>query len=142
MTRDKDRVMLAHEKSNLGPQQDSIELEFDARAKVFRRFGEVVSTAVARSALRSAHRKEILRAFEQAATQGLRISMADRANNSARKVVERLGMMPAISKPDFDSVVAWCRADGLLAPVPYTQANGTSSTHLAITDAGRAVAAL
>ena len=142
MTRDKDRVILAHEKSNLGAQQDAIELEFDPKSKVFRRYGDVMSTAVARSALRTAHRKTVLKAFEEADRQGQRVSLSDRANNSAKKVVERLGMMPAISKADFDSLLSWCRQDGLLAPVPYTQANGTSSSHLAITDAGRAVASL
>jgi len=142
MTRDKDRVVLAHQKSNLGPQQPAIEVEFDNTAKVFRRFGDVPGTAAARNALRKTHRTQILRAFAEADSQGVRVATSDRARMNARRWMEQVGMLPDCGKDELESLLAWCRRDGLLATVAYQQRNGASNMHLAITDAGRAVLAL
>ena len=137
MTREKERLILAHEKSNLGPKMEAIELEFDPTAKVFRRFGEVPGAAAARNTLRTARRREVLLAFEQAYQQDVRISAADRANMNARKCVQRFGGAE-ISRDEVDSIVASCRREKLLEVVSIKQKNGSSTQYIQISPAGRA----
>jgi RecA-family ATPase len=141
MTREKERLILAHEKSNLGPKMEAIELEFDPTAKVFRRFGEVPGAAAARNTLRTARRREVLLAFEQAYQQDVRVSAADRANMNARKCVQRFGGAE-ISRDEVDSIVAACRREKLLEVVSIKQKNGSSTQYIQISPAGRAVVSL
>jgi RecA-family ATPase len=141
MTREKERLILAHEKSNLGPKMEPLELEFDPTAKVFRRFGEVPGAAAARNTLRTARRREILLAFEQAYQQDVRVSASDRANMNARKCVQRFGGAE-ISRDEVDSIVAACRREKLLEVVSIKQKNGSSGQYIQISAAGRAVVSL
>lgn len=141
MTREKERLILAHEKSNLGPRMEKIELEFDPSAKVFRRFGEVAGAASARNALRAARRREVLAAFEQAFQQDVRVSAAERANMNVRKCVQRFSSVE-LERDEIESIVAACRREKLLETVSVKQKNGSSSQYIQISSAGRAVLSL
>jgi len=83
MTRGDGSVSLRHEKCNYGALQDELELEFDAAARVFRRFGQVASTAFARNLLRDAKRVEILKILVAAQQRGILISPSEHARGAS-----------------------------------------------------------
>ncbi|MEY4441051.1 MAG: hypothetical protein RL442_51, partial [Pseudomonadota bacterium] len=75
MVRDADTVVLRHEKCNLGPLQEEMRLEFDSGAKVFKRWGTVASTQLAKSVMRNTHRAAILKLIKVASEAGVNLSM-------------------------------------------------------------------
>ena len=137
MTREDDAVHLRHEKCNLGPLQEQIKLEFDASAKVFRRFGQVASAAFARSVLRQSKRVEILRILRSAEQRGIHLSPSD----AARGTSDAFKACSAVvsNRKEFFSELTSMRIDGLVTVREYVR-DRKPREQLVLTPAGEKLA--
>lgn len=112
MTRENEAVSLRHEKCNFGPLQEEVKLEFDASAKVFRRFGQVASAAFARSMLRQSKRVEILRTLQAAERRGIHLSPSENARGSSDAFKACSRTIP--NRREFFAELTAMRLDGLV----------------------------
>jgi putative DNA primase/helicase len=138
MTRDTDRlVTLCHEKCNLGPLQEEIQLEFDQAAKVFRQFGTVPGS-ISDSMLRNSQRVTILKLVASAIRAGQKLSLAATANNNAYKVLAGSKAFPRIARGEFFSILYDMQREGLIVEQEY-EANRKKYKALALSAAGEEV---
>jgi RecA-family ATPase len=135
MLREGEAISLRHEKSNFGQRQEEMRLEFDAGAKVFRRFGQIPGAAAARELLRNSHRAAILRLIDTACKAGQKISMSATANNNAFRVLKAAPDFPRMERSEFFSVLYDLQRDGLLTEEEYT-VDRKRHKRLALTDVG------
>jgi RecA-family ATPase len=135
MLREGEAISLRHEKSNFGQRQEEMRLEFDAGAKVFRRFGQIPGAAAARELLRNSHRAAILRLIDTACKAGQKLSMSATANNNAFRVLKAAPDFPRMERSEFFSVLYDLQRDGLLTEEEYT-VDRKRHKRLALTDVG------
>lgn len=140
MVRDGEAIALRHEKCNLGPRQDELRLEFDANAKVFRRFGNGPASAAA-AVLRNGHRAAIMKLLATAERAGQRLSMSAQANNNAFLALKGSPDFPRIDRRAFFAMLFEMQRDGLVDEVEYTRENRTKAKQVVLTDAGKLRAA-
>jgi len=133
MTRDEDAVTLRHEKCNHGPMQAEIKLEFDASAKVFRRFGQVPSAAFARNVMRQSKRVEILRVIHAAEQRGVPLSPHETARGAGDsfKAQKTIG-----NRREFFAELTAMRLDGLVLVREYLDRHRKSREQLVLSAAG------
>lgn len=137
MVREDNAVVIRHEKCNLGPLQEEIRLEFDAQAKVFKRFGTSPGNQLAQTVMRNAHRAAILRLLSQADNAGQRLSMKLRSNNNAYVILRKSQDFPRIPRDDFFSILYDMQREGLITEVEYTH-DRKKHLRIALTPAGEA----
>jgi archaellum biogenesis ATPase FlaH len=138
MVREEQGVLLRHEKCNLGPLQEEIRMEFDASAKIFRRFGTVPGAAAARALVRSSQRVAVLRLLATAGQRGQRLSMSVKANNNAYVQLRDEPEFPRqLQRPDFFSLLTELQRDGLVQEVEYLNESRKRHKCLELTEVGR-----
>lgn len=138
MVREEQGVLLRHEKCNLGPLQEEIRIEFDASAKIFRRFGTVPGAAAARALVRSSQRVAILRLLATASNRGQRLSMSVKANNNAYVQLRDEPEFPRqLQRPEFFSLLIELQRDGLVQEVEYLNESRKRHKCLDLTEVGR-----
>jgi len=135
MVRDGEVIALRHEKCNLGPRQEELRLEFDAAAKVFRRFGTGPASAAA-AVLRNGHRAAVLRLLADAERHDQRLSMNAAANNNAYRVLRSAPEFPRVERAEFFSLLFALQRDGLVEEVEYKHDRKTFK-RLLLTESGR-----
>jgi hypothetical protein len=140
MTRDDDAVLLRHEKSNLGPLQGEIKLEFDPYAKVFREFGTIPGKAAAVSLMRNQQRGAILRLIDEEAERGANLSMSMQAPTNVWAVIRDKPGCPHMPRRDFFALLNELERSALVKMEPFVRSNRTTGSRLVVTDAGRALA--
>lgn len=138
---DSGAVAIRHEKCNLGPLQEEIRLEFDAQAKVFKRFGTVPGTILAQKVLRNGQRAAILKLLSQAEHAGQRLSMKLRSNNNAYVILRKSENFPRIGRDDFFSILYDMQRENLITEVEYTH-DRKKHLRIALTPAGEARVAI
>jgi RecA-family ATPase len=139
MVRDGEAIALRHEKCNLGPRQDELRLEFDANAKVFRRFGNGPASAAA-VVVRNAHRAAILKLLSGAERADQKLSMNAAANNNAYRVLRSEPDFPRVERSEFFSLLFALQRDGLVEETEYKNDRKTFK-RLVLTESGRLRAA-
>jgi archaellum biogenesis ATPase FlaH len=140
MTREDDAVLLRHEKSNLGPLQGEIKLEFDPYAKVFRPFGTIPGKAAAVSLMRNQQRGAILRLIDEEAERGANLSMSMQAPTNVWAVIRDKPGCPHMPRRDFFALLNELERSALVKMEPFVRSNRTTGSRLVVTDAGRALA--
>jgi len=135
MTREDDVVVLKHEKCNLGPLQGFIRLEFDAAAKVFRKFGEVASAAYARAVMRNSQRVAILKLIAKAIRVGQKMSLAPTSNNNVYAVLNGKQAFSDMTRKEFFAELMSMQRDELIAEREY-RVSGHDRKELIVTPAG------
>lgn len=140
MTREDDAVVLRHEKSNLGPLQGEIKLEFDPHAKVLRPYGSSPGVAAAAALVRNAHRGAILRLMDQAVGRGVNLSLSVNAPTNVFVALKNDPDFPRINRPDFFRLLQEMERSALIKREDYMRSNRTTGQRLVVTDAGRAMA--
>lgn len=139
MVREGEAIALRHEKCNLGPRQDELRLEFDANAKVFRRFGNGPASAAA-AVLRNGHRAAILKLLAGAERADQKLSMNAAANNNAYRVLRSEADFPRVERSEFFSLLFALQRDGLVEEAEYKNDRKTFK-RLVLTESGRLRAA-
>lgn len=131
-------IALRHEKHNLSAKQPDITIEFDAHAKVFRRFGTVPGQAAARALVRSTQRVALLRLLNDASTRGQRLSMSVKANNNAFVMLhEQPGFPQQLQRAEFFGLLAELTRDGLVEEREYLNEHRKKHKCLDLTEVGR-----
>lgn len=140
MTREDDAVVLRHEKSNLGPLQGEIKMEFDPHAKVFRPWGSSPGLAAAAMLMRNQHRGAILRLIDDAVNRGINLSLAANARTNAFVMLRGESNFPRISRADFFRMLTDMEREALVKMDEYPRSNRTMGQRLVVTDAGKVLA--
>jgi hypothetical protein len=140
MTREDDAVVLRHEKSNLGPLQGEIKLEFDPHAKVLRTYGTTPGMAAAAALVRNAQRGAILRLMQQEVERGTNLSMLTQAPTNVYAVLRNRPGFPRLGRREFFVLLGEMERAALVKLEDYPRANRTTGQRLIVTDAGRALA--
>jgi RecA-family ATPase len=138
MTRDEDTVVLKHEKCNLGPLQGLLRLEYDPAANVFRKFGDVASSAFARQVSRNSRRVAILKQMEKAIRVGQKMSLAPTSNNNVYTVLNGKQAFPDMTRKEFFAEVMAMQRDDLIVEREY-RVRGHDRKEIALTAAGEEV---
>ena len=112
-------ILLKHEKSNLGPLQEELRLEFDAGSKTFKRFGSIPGQAAADTLVMNSHRAAIIKLINQATKAGQRLSMAPTANNNAFVILESDPLFPRVSRKEFFAILFALQREQLIEEVEY-----------------------
>ena len=140
MTREDDAVVLRHEKSNLGPLQGEIKMEFDPHAKVLRQFGTTPGVAAAAALVRNAQRGAVLRLMQEEIERGTNLSMLTQAPTNVYALLRnRLGF-PKLGRREFFVLLGEMERAALVKLEDYPRANRTTGQRLIVTDAGRELA--
>lgn len=131
-------ITLRHEKHNLSAKQPDISIEFDAHAKVFRRYGTVPGAAAARALMRSTQRVAMLRLLSDASARGQRLSMSVKANNNAFVMLhQQPGFPQQLHRAEFFGLLAELTRDGLVEEVEYLNEHRKKHKCLDLTEVGR-----
>lgn len=139
MYRDEQTIVLRHEKCNLGPLQDQIELEFDNTSKTFKPFGTIPGSAFAAKMMRTAQRDAIIKLIEKANKAEINLSMSVSArNNVFRQLCDDPDFPPRMERRVFFGLLRELKDTGLVREEPYRLANRTTGQRVVLTDAGRA----
>jgi hypothetical protein len=139
MYRDEQTIVLRHEKCNLGPLQDQIELEFDSISKTFKPFGTIPGSAFASKMMRNAQRDAIIKLIEKANKAEINLSMNVSArNNVFRQLSDDPDFPPRMERRVFFGLLRELKDTGLVREEPYRLANRTTGQRVVLTDAGRA----
>ncbi len=137
MYRDEQAVVLRHEKCNLGPLQEPIELEFDTASRVFKQFGTIPGSAFAAKMMREAQRVAILKLVTKANDNAINLSMNVSARNNAYVSLKDDPDFPRVDRRGFFSHLRELMDTGLLKEERYTQSNRNPGQRVVVTDAGR-----
>ena len=140
MTREDDCVLLRPEKSNLGPLQGEIKLEFDPHAKVLRQFGTTPGVAAAAALVRNAQRGAILRLMQEEVERGTNLSMLTQAPTNVYALLRNRPGFPRLGRREFFVLLGEMERAALVKLEDYPRANRTTGQRLILTDAGRALA--
>ena len=139
MTRDGENkvVTLRHEKCNFGPLQEPINLEFDPAAKVFRRYGQVVSLAAVRDMLRNQQRDELFARVADGLRKNMNLSPSARAQNNPYHALLLAERMPKLAFKTCQGLLQEMVLDGLLEVERYQVKGSTKGAErYALTAAG------
>ena len=141
---DSGAILVRHEKCNLGPLQDEIKLEFDAQAKVFKRFGSVPETVLALTVLRNAQRAAILKTVGQLVHQGVTLSL--RSNNS-RFAIDRVlaredDTIGSMGRRELSEMINELLREGLIHEAEYRKSGSSTGMRVELTRAGEARVAI
>jgi archaellum biogenesis ATPase FlaH len=144
MVREADTVTLRHEKCNLGPLQEELQLEFDAGSKTFKHFGTIPGQKAAQVVVRNAHRAVILKLIGRATAAGTNLSMA--SDSPRYNIFNVLKKDPEFAKnlesKTFFDIMRDLEREGLIALQTYTKANRMSGQRVILTDQGQTRVAL
>lgn len=140
MTREDDAVVLRHEKSNLGPLQGEIKMEFDPHAKVLRQFGTTPGVAAAAALVRNAQRGAVLRLMQEEIERGTNLSMLTQAPTNVFALLRNRPGFPRLGRREFFVLVGEMERAALVKLEDYPRANRTTGQRLIVTDAGKALA--
>ena len=131
--------MLRHEKSNLGPLQPPLSLEFDSISKTLKVFGTSPGQQLAASVLKNAKRAAILKMISQESFNENNLSMNAASNNNIYVVLKNDALYPPrLSRKDFFTMLKELQVEQLIELQDYTKANRTMSKRIALTKAGLA----
>lgn len=124
MVRDDKAIALRHEKCNLGPLQDPIELEFDAISKTFKPYGSVPGSAFAAKMMRQAQQDAILSMIAQANDAQINLSMVATTTNNIFRILENDPHFPhRVDRKAFFGHLRDLMAKGWLAEEDYEGSN-------------------
>ncbi len=139
MYRDEQAVVLRHEKCNLGPLQEEMQLEFDPASRTFKPFGTIPGSAFAARMMRETQRGAILKLIERAHSAGANLSMKPRAHNNVFLLLSDDPEFPTrLDRKTFFTHLRDMTAEGLVKEETYRQANRSTGQRVVVTDAGRA----
>ena len=139
MYRDDQVVVLRHEKCNLGPLQEELQLEFDAASRTFKRYGTIPGSAFAARMVRQSQREAILQMISKALERGVNLSMKPRASNNVYLMLEQDPDYPArLDRKGFFVHLRDLEAEALIKEEKYRLPNRSDGMRLVLTDAGRA----
>ena len=144
MVRTNDReILLRHEKCNLGPLQEELQLEFDAGAKTFKRFGTIPGQQLAATLMRNTHRAVIIKLIKCATDQRLNMSTKPNAPTNAYVSLADDPLYPSnLSRKDFFAMLRELEHEQLVHMEMYKKTNRVAGYRLALTAAGQTRAAL
>jgi RecA-family ATPase len=138
MYRDEQAVVLRHEKCNLGPLQNDIQLEFDAASRTFKPFGSIPGSAFAARMMRETQRDAILKLMNKSNQAGINLSMNVSARNNVFKQLHDDPDFPArLDRRTFFGYLRDMQTQGLIKEEPYLQSNRTQGQRVVLTDTGR-----
>lgn len=95
MVRDEQTVVLRHEKCNLGPLQEELQLEFDNASKTFKPHGSIPGTTFAAKMMRESQRDAILKMIQQAAVSRVNLSLHPTAPTNIYRTLQHDPDFPA-----------------------------------------------
>jgi hypothetical protein len=131
-------VALRHEKSNLGPLQEPVALEFDPQAKVFRRFGLAVANVTAATVLRNRQREVVLKLIAASNARGVPVPVNPATGRNAYSVLCKEPDFPSdLDRGPFLAIVREMEADGLLVPTEYRTSGRHVSSRYVLSEAGK-----
>jgi archaellum biogenesis ATPase FlaH len=138
MVREEQTVVLRHEKCNLGPLQNPIELEFDAASRTFKQFGTIPGSAFAAKMMRQSQCDAILRLLAKANDAAINLSLNISARNNVFKQLHVDPDFPArLDRRAFFGHLRDMQAQGLIKEESYIQSNRNQGLRVVLTDAGR-----
>jgi len=131
-------IILRHEKSNLGPLQPPLSLEFDTISKTLKAFGTSPGQKLAASVIKNAHRAAILKMIGQEFNES-NLSMNAKANNNIYVVLKDDELYPPrLSRRDFFAMLKELQFEHLIELQSYAKANRTKAYRVILTKAGQA----
>ena len=144
MVREDNAVVVRHEKCNLGPLQEEIRLEFDAQAKVFKRWGTVPGNQAAAAVVRNAQRAAILKLVGKAAASGLNLSLNSNSprSNIYTVLADNDEFPPRLDRKTFFGIVRDLLRDQLITEVEYRKSNRLPGQRVVLTEQGQTQAAM
>jgi hypothetical protein len=132
-------IILRHEKSNLGPLQPPLSLEFDNISKTLKVFGTSPGQKLAASVINNAHRAAILRMIAQELNNENNLSMNANANNNIYLVLKDDELYPPrLKRKDFFTILKELQFEHLIELQSYAKANRTKAYRVILTKAGQA----
>jgi archaellum biogenesis ATPase FlaH len=138
MVREQDRVLLRHEKCNLGPLQPELEIEFDPGRHVFAVYGSVPGLSAARAALRKSREVGILQCFARAETLGVRVAPTrSSGKHFAFAIFTGMPEMPDIDKGELEQMITQFVTMGWLRIQRRQDASRHYQEFTVLTDEGR-----
>ena len=136
-------ILLKHEKSNLGPLQEELRLEFDAGSKTFKRFGSIPGQAAADMLVMNSHRAAILKLIKRSVAQGIYMSEKPKATVNAYKVLSRCDEYPkTLNRELFYELLNKLMFERLAEMQTHALPGRKTGLHLALTEQGLARVAL
>jgi archaellum biogenesis ATPase FlaH len=141
MVRDDKAIMLRHEKCNLGPLQDPIELEFDAVSKTFKAYGTIPGSAFAAKMMRETQQAAILSMVADATDAQMNLSMLPTAPTNIYRSLQDDPKFPhRVDRKQFFMHLRDLIAKGLLIEEEYDGSNRSSRRpkRVVLTAEGRA----
>lgn len=144
MVRDADTVVLRHEKCNLGPLQEELRIEFDAGAKVFKRFGTIPGQKAAQSLVRNTQRAVILKLIGRAVAAGVNLSMNSNSprSNIFNVLADDTEFPNRLDRKTFFGIMRDLEREGLVALETYKKANRMTGQRVILTETGQTRVAL
>lgn len=135
---DKNEVIIKHEKCNVGPKQEPFSVEFDPAAHVFRRFGTIPGSALAKTVVRNAQRAAILKLIGREAGHGTNLSMKANAptNNIYNVLADDPEFPGGLDRKTFFGILRDLENEQLIAQEPYKKANRTTGYRVVLTQSG------
>ena len=140
MYRDNETVVLRHEKCNLGPLQEEMQLEFDNLSKTFKVYGSIPGSTFAAKMMRDGQRDAILRMIGRANQAGVNLSMQPTAPTNVYRALQHDQDYPArCDRKAFFGHVRELLARGWAIEEEYESSNRSKSKpkRLVLTEAGR-----
>jgi hypothetical protein len=132
-------IVLRHEKSNLGPLQQPLSLEFDNVSKTIKMFGSSPGQQLAASVINNAHRAAILKMIGQESSGGYNLSMNAQARNNIFKTLKVNELYPQrLSRKDFFGILKDLEYEQLTTQETYLLANRSKCKRVVLTKAGEA----
>jgi len=132
-------IILRHEKSNLGPLQQPIALEFDLTSKTLKLFGTTPGQQLAASVIHNAKRAAILKMIAQEVQEENNLSMNAQARNNIYKMLKAHELFPPrLSRKDFFGILRDFDHEQLITQETYLLTNRTKSKRVILTKASLA----
>jgi hypothetical protein len=137
--KDDAEIILRHEKSNLGPLQQPLSLEFDNISKTLKAFGTSPGQKLAASVINNARRAAILKMIAQELNNENNLSLNANANNNIYVVLKDDELYPPrLSRKDFFAMLKELQFEQLIELQSYNKANRTKAQRVILTKAGLA----
>ena len=137
-------ILLRHEKSNLGPLQDELRLEFDTGSKTFKHFGSIPGQQLADTLLRNSHRAVILKLIGRATAAGVILSIASDSPryNIFAVLKDDPEFINNLDRRPFFALLRDLEREGLVGLETYKKANRSEGKRVVLTQAGQTRVAL
>lgn len=140
MYRDEQAVVLRHEKCNLGPLQEEMQLEFDTVSRTFKLHGSIPGSAFAAKMVREAQRDAVLKMVAQANDSRINLSLQPTAPTNIYRTLQHDPDFPArCDRKTFFGHVRELIARGWLLEEEYDSSNRSKyrPKRVVVTEAGR-----